>query len=53
MPGSSRHFASSLNDLKTEVEITDIRIWNGKKDTLLIDSKASSVKEKFVSHLDQ
>lgn len=59
MPGSSRHFASShsrvfpvssLNDLKTEVEITDIRIWNGKKDTLLIDSKASSVKEKFGSH---
>ena len=42
MPGSSRHFTSyqgrrfpfsSINNIKTEVEITDIRIWNGKKDS--------------------
>jgi hypothetical protein len=39
MPGSVRYFtcsgsdaaASSADDLKTEVEITDVRIWNGGK----------------------
>lgn len=39
MPGSRRYFtssgrgplASSADDLKTEVEITDIRIWSGQK----------------------
>lgn len=40
MPGSSRRFIAyhggmsplfSINNLKTEVEITDIRIWNGNK----------------------
>ncbi len=44
MPGSSRYFTtsrgrrfpfSSIDDLKTEVEITDIRIWNGRKDTTI------------------
>ena len=44
MPGSHRHFTSSgrgafpvssLNDLKTEVEITDIRVWNGRDITEL------------------
>jgi len=62
MPGSRRHFASShsrtlsvssFNELKTEVEITDIRIWNGKKDTTLIESKVSSVKKRFGSHPTQ
>ncbi len=62
MPGSQRHFASShsrtfsvssFNELKTEVEITDIRIWNGKKDTTLIESKVSSVKKRFGSHPTQ
>jgi hypothetical protein len=43
MPGSRRRFTSSsygraiplssVNDLKTEVEVTDIRIWNGGKDS--------------------
>ncbi|UCD27578.1 MAG: hypothetical protein JSV03_10720 [Planctomycetota bacterium] len=42
MPGSRRYFAiarsgafsvSSLSDLKTEVEITDVRIWSGAEET--------------------
>jgi hypothetical protein len=42
MPGSSRRFIAyhggtsplfSINNLKTEVEITDIRIWNGGKNS--------------------
>ncbi len=54
MPGSHRHFAtsrsggfpvSSLNDLKTEVEITDVRIWSGDKETSLIDSQVSAEME--------
>lgn len=48
MPGSHRHFVScprrafhtsSLNNLRTEVEITDIRIWNGQDETLVGDSE--------------
>ncbi len=54
MPGSHRYFAtsrsgrfpvSSLNDLKTEVEITDIRIWSGGKETSSIDSQVSAEME--------
>jgi hypothetical protein len=53
MPGSHRYFTSShsrlpvfsLSDLKTEVEITDIRIWNNPNETMLIDSGMSSVTE--------
>jgi hypothetical protein len=49
MPGSSRYFAfscggaysgSSADDLTTEVEITDIRTWNGREEPSLIDSSA-------------
>lgn len=59
MPGSRRHFTSShsrefpvssLNDLKTEIEITDIRVWNSKKNTSLVGTKVSSVKQKLGSH---
>ena len=41
MPGSSRYFTSyhgrrypliSIDDLKTEVEVTDIRVWNDRED---------------------
>jgi hypothetical protein len=48
MPGFQRHLAfscsgtfpvSSLRGLKTEVEITDIRIWSGQKETWLADSQ--------------
>jgi hypothetical protein len=48
MPGSSRYFAfsrsgaySSLSadGLTTEVEITDVRIWNGREEPPLLDSK--------------
>ncbi|MHC4556335.1 MAG: hypothetical protein ACYTFW_02440 [Planctomycetota bacterium] len=54
MPGSQRYFTSShsrlpvfsLSDLKTEVEITDIRIWNSPKETSLIDSEISSATDK-------
>jgi hypothetical protein len=54
MPGSIRHFAfsrsgvcSSLSadDLTTEVEITDIRIWNGREELPLIDSKVHPTSE--------
>ncbi|MBN2313872.1 MAG: hypothetical protein JXM79_08070 [Sedimentisphaerales bacterium] len=52
MPGSSRRFAVShyrrsddlyLEDLKTEVEITDVRVWNGGRDTPLIENTALSL----------
>lgn len=54
MPGSRRYFTSShsrlpvfsLSDLKTEVEVTDIRIWNSQRETSLIDSEISSAIEK-------
>ncbi|UCG58002.1 MAG: hypothetical protein JSU70_00570 [Phycisphaerales bacterium] len=48
MPGSRRHFASSArrmfrgysqSDLRTEVEVTDIRVWKGKDDTLATDKE--------------
>jgi hypothetical protein len=51
MPGSRRYFAiaesgafsvSSLSDLRTEVEITDIRIWSGDQETSLTDTQVSS-----------
>jgi hypothetical protein len=53
MPGYDRYFASShsgafpvssLNDLRTEVEITDIRIWNSQKETLVIDEVSSETE---------
>ena len=51
MPGSRRYFVTSrkglpvfsADELRTEVEITDIRIWNGDKGTLL--KKAPSEAE--------
>jgi hypothetical protein len=53
MPGSRRYFTSSRSglpvfsssDVKTEVEITDIRVWNGRGETSLIDSEVSTVTE--------
>jgi hypothetical protein len=53
MPSSRRYFASShsgafkvssLNDLRAEVEITDIRIWSGGKETLVIDEVSSETE---------
>jgi hypothetical protein len=53
MPGNDRYFASSdsgafpvssLNDYRTEVEITDIRIWSGGKETLVIDEVSSETE---------
>jgi hypothetical protein len=46
MPGARRYFVTSrralpvysADELKTEVEITDIRIWNGEKGTVLATS---------------
>ncbi len=54
MPGSRRNFAashgglsaSSPEDLKTEVEITDIRIWSGKKDASPAGSQGPSETKK-------
>ena len=49
MPGSCRYFAFSRSGaysglsadaLTTEVEITDIRVWNGREEPPLLDSKA-------------
>ncbi|MHC4539525.1 MAG: hypothetical protein ACYTEK_11270 [Planctomycetota bacterium] len=54
MPGSSRHFAfsssgvcsgSAVDDLTTEVEITDVRIWNGREELPPIDSKVDPTSE--------
>lgn len=59
MPDSHRYFASTsyipspvsyVDDLKTEVEITDIRIWNSGKETSLLDDKISSVTTESDSH---
>ncbi|MFC1636379.1 hypothetical protein ACFL5Z_16240 [Planctomycetota bacterium] len=56
MPGSNRHFAIShyqrssnlyLEDLKTEVEITDIRVWNNDQDAPLIDDTVLSETEEI------
>lgn len=56
MPGSNRHFVIShyrrspnlyLEDLKTEVEITDVRVWNKNSNAPLIENTALSVAEKF------
>jgi hypothetical protein len=50
IPGSNRHFTSytgrrfpfsSIDDLKTEVEVTDIRVWNAPNDTPSIEEQAS------------
>lgn len=58
LPGARRYFSSShrgtflvstLNDLKTEVEITDIRIWRGEEDVSSIDNQVSSEAEKSAS----
>jgi hypothetical protein len=55
MPGGSRRFAVShygaspefpLDELKTEVEITDVRVWNSAEDAPLIDNKTLSAAEK-------
>jgi hypothetical protein len=53
MPGSHRYFVTShrahpvfsADDLKTEVEITDIRIWNSEKGTTWLESRKSSEAE--------
>jgi hypothetical protein len=54
MPNSIRRFAVShyrrsdglyLEDLKTEVEITDVRVWNDSRDTPLIENTALSIAE--------
>jgi hypothetical protein len=55
LPGSSRRFAVShygrrsadlyLEDLTTEVEITDVRVWNDSRDTPLIENTALSAAE--------
>jgi len=59
MPDSRRYFAftcyrafpiSYLDDLKTEVEITDIRIWNSVKETALTNDKISSDTIESDSH---
>ena len=50
MPGSRRYFATYrggapvfyADDLKTEVEITDIRVWNGEKESPLIEGQVSA-----------
>jgi hypothetical protein len=56
MPGSRRHFTVShyrrspdfiLEDLKTEVEITDVRVWNDSRETPLIDNKVLSSAEEI------
>jgi len=57
MPGSRRYFvtsrrglaASSADELKTQVEITDIRIWNSEKGTWL-ESRLSSEAKKTDSN---
>jgi hypothetical protein len=54
MPGSRRHFVASrrglkvfsADELKTEVEITDIRIWNGEKETNWLEGRLASRAEK-------
>jgi len=54
MPGSHRYFtsshsglpASSAENLKTEVEITDIRIWSGKKDASSAGNREPSETKK-------
>ncbi len=54
MPGSNRYFAfshggahsgRSSDNLTTEVEITDIRVWNGREEPTLIDTKAHLMSE--------
>jgi hypothetical protein len=56
MPGSRRHFIVShyrrapdfiLEDLKTEVEITDVRIWNSGQQAQSIDDKVLSSAEEM------
>jgi len=56
MPGSSRRFAVShygaspeyrLDELKTEVEITDVRVWNNNKNAPLIEDTALSSAEEI------
>ena len=57
MPGSNRHFVVShyqrspnlyLEDLKTEIEITDVRVWNsGGRQDPLIENTALSAAEEF------
>jgi hypothetical protein len=53
MPGSRRYFVTSrrglpvfsADELKTEVEITDIRIWNSEKGTWLENRKSPEAKQ--------
>jgi hypothetical protein len=53
MPGSHRYFVAShrrlpvfsMDELKTEVEITDIRIWNSEKGITGLESRKSSEAE--------
>ena len=52
MPGSHRYFVSCrralpaffADDLKTEVEITDLRVWNGPKESPLIEDGATEAQ---------
>lgn len=52
-PGSRRYFVTSrralpvfsADELKTEVEITDVRIWNSEKGTTWLESRESSEAE--------
>ena len=54
MPGSVRYFtcsergaaAPSAGDLKTQVEITDVRLWSGRKDTPSTDTPKASEADK-------
>ncbi len=53
MPGSRRYFVTSrgglpvfsADELRTEVEITDIRIWNSERGTSWLESRESSEAE--------
>jgi hypothetical protein len=56
MPGSHRHFTVShyrrppdfiLEDLKTEVEITDVRVWNNGQEAPLIENTVLSSAEEI------
>jgi len=53
LPGSRRYFVTSrgglpvysADELRTEVEITDIRIWNSEKGTNWLESRLESIAE--------
>jgi hypothetical protein len=53
MPGSRRYFVTSrrglpvfsADELKTQVEITDVRLWNSEKGTTWLESRLASLAE--------